>query len=206
MEKVAPYKNINDAMRSLDNGGRFYNLFTKAEDGLISQAELSKIGGIFNDKQKAVLFLEVSLSKLKRTEKEIIISKLDEKLRIAYVKYKAQNLLPSEVPEKGILSSNIILTGIPKLIDSKADFNGFIMIPIMVDKITMFSMIPLIDAYDVYELRDKKSSETFIIAHSKSSKKLPSEKMSIAGVLKKLEKNEKEKQKTFLEASYHSMQ
>jgi hypothetical protein len=95
------------------------------------------------------------------------------------------------------------LTGVPELIDSKSDFNGFIMIPIMTGKVTTFSLIPLIDRYDIYELRDEKTSETFIIAHSKSSKKLPNEKIVIAGVLKELEKNEKEIKKKFLEAIYY---
>ena len=202
MEIVKTYTEINDAILSLDNGGRFYNIRTKAEDGIISQSELGKLGGIFNDKQKMILFLELSLSELKQTEKEIIISKLDESLRVNYFKYKPQTLLPSEVNEKGILSSNMVLTGIPKLIESKSDFNGFIMIPVMVGKVMTFSLIPLIDNYDVYELRDEKSSETFIIAHSKSSEKLPNEKMTIAGVLKELEENEKGIKKKFLEVIY----
>jgi len=202
MQKIKPFTEVKDAILSLDNGGRFYNLFTKANDGIISQAELSKIGGLFNDKQKIILFLELSLSKLKTTEKEIILKKLDEKLKIDYLKYKPLNLLPSEVEEKGILSSNTILTGVPKLIDSKSDFNGFIMIPIMTGEVMTFSMIPIINNYDVYELRDEKSSETFIIAHSKSSEKLPNEKMVVAGVLKELEKDKDGKKKKFLEVIY----
>jgi len=202
MEIVKPYTEINRAITSFDNGGRFYNLLTKAEDGIISQAELGKLGGIFNDKQKMILFLELSISKLKQSEKEIIISKLDKSLKKDYLKYKPQNLLPSEVNEKGILPSNIILTGVPELIDSKSDFNGFIMIPITTGEVTTFSLIPLLDNYDVYELRDEITSEKFIIAHSKTSEKLPNEKMIIAGVLKELEKNEKGVKNFFLEAIY----
>lgn len=203
MEIVKPYSEINKAIASLDNGGRFYNLLTKAEDGIISQAELGKLGGIFNDKQKMILFLELSISRLKENEKEIIISKLDKSLKEDYLKYKPQNLLPSEVKNKGILSSNLIMTGVPKLIDSKADFNGFIMIPVMTGNVTTFTLIPLIDNYDVYELRDDKTSETFIIAHSKSFKKLLNEKIVVAGVLKELEKNEKDVKDIFLEANYY---
>jgi hypothetical protein len=73
MEIVKPYTEINKAVISLDNGGRFYNLLTKAKDGIINQAELGKSGGIFNDKQKMILFLELSISKLRHNEKEIII-------------------------------------------------------------------------------------------------------------------------------------
>lgn len=203
MEIVKPFTKINEAISSLDNGGRFYNVLTKAKDGIISQAELGKLGGIFNDKQNMILFLELSISKLKESEKETIISKLDESLKEAYLKYKPQHLLPSQVNEKGILASTIVLTGVPELIDSKTDFNGFIMIPIMTGKTMTFTLIPMIDTYDVYELRDEKTSETFIIAHSKSSEKLPNKKMVIAGVLKELEKDKQGIKKKFLEAIYY---
>ncbi len=203
MEIVKPFTEVNKAIQSLDNGGRFYNLFTKAEDGIISQAELGKLGGIFNDKQKMILFLELSISKLKQSEKEMIISKLDDNLKVNYLKYKPQNLIPSEVDEKGILSSNVILTGVPKLIDSKSDFMGFVMVPVVAGKVTVFSSIPIVDNYDVYELRDEKTSEIFIIAHSKSSKKLPNKKMVVAGVLKELKKDEKGTKDKFLEVIYH---
>lgn len=205
MKKIEPYKNINEAISNLDNGGRFYNVLTKAKDGIISKSELGKVGGIFNDKQKMILFFELSISKLNQTTKESIISKLESGLQTTYQKYKSQKLLPSEVNSKGIISSNAIITGIPKLIDSKSDFNGFIMIPIITDKVTTFMIIPIIDKYDVYELRDGESSESFLIAHSKGSEKLPNKKIKVAGVLKELKANKEEKRasKKFLEALYH---
>ena len=205
MKKIEPYKNINDAVKSLDNGGRFYNILTKAEDGIISQAELGKVGGIFNDKQQMALFLEMSILKLKDSEKEEVFSKLDSKLNQTLQKYKSQALLPSEANSKGIISSNAIITGIPKLIDSKSDFNGFIMFPIISGNVTTIMMIPLIDEYDVYELRDEESSEKFLIAHLKGSEKLPRKKIIIGGVLKVLNTSEMDnaEKKIFLEAIYH---
>jgi hypothetical protein len=205
MKKIKPYNDINEAISSLDNGGRFYNILTKADDGIINQSELGKVGGIFNDKQKMILFLELSISNLNETKKGEIISKLEDDLKTIYKKYKPQELLPSEANSKGILSSNAILTGIPKLTESKSDFKGFIMIPIMTGNVTTFTMIPIIEKYDVYELRDDESTETFLIAHSKGSEKLPSEKIKIAGVLKELKSNKEEKNasKKFLEAVYH---
>ena len=69
MKKIEPYRNINDAISNLDNGGRFYNILTKADDGIISKSELGKVGGIFNDKQQMILFLELSISKLDNGKK-----------------------------------------------------------------------------------------------------------------------------------------
>ncbi|TXD83819.1 hypothetical protein ESY86_07165 [Subsaximicrobium wynnwilliamsii] len=205
MKKISPYKQIDEALLALDNGGRFYNILTKSNDGIISQSELGKIGGLFNDKQKMILFLEMSMISFEDEEKEIILSKLDGDLKQTYLKYKSQKLLPSEANEKGILASNAILTGVPKLVDKKSDFNGFIMVPIMAGKAMIFVMIPIIDNYNIYELRDEKTSDTFIIAHSRNSEKLPNKKIIIAGLLKELksEKNEDSKTVKFLEANYY---
>ncbi len=122
MKKLIPYQNINTALKTLDNGGRFYNILTKAEDGIISQAELGKVGGLFSSKQQSILFLEMSISALSKKEKARVLSQLDDGLQNQYQKYKAQYLLPSEAKEKSIISSNAIITGIPKLMDSKTDF------------------------------------------------------------------------------------
>ncbi len=205
MKKIEPYKSINDAISNLDNGGRFYNLLTKADDGIISKSELGKVGGIFNDKQQMILFFELSISKLDDKKRNTIISKLEEDLQKIYIKYKPIELLPSEAHSKGIIASNAIITGIPRLTESKSDFIGFIMIPIIVGNITTFSMIPLIDLYDVYEIRDEVSDKIFLIAHSKGSNKLPEKRIKVAGVLKELksDKNEKKASKKFLEAVYH---
>jgi len=184
MKEIEPYRNINDAIQSLDNGG---------------------VGGLFNDKQQMVLFLEMSILKFSKVEKEKFISMLDNELNNSYLKYKSQQLLPSEANSKGIISSNAIITGIPKLIDSKSDFSGFIMFPIMAGNVMTFMMVPLFEKYDVYELKDEESSETFLIAHLKDSEKLPPKKFIFGGVLKELktEKNETEAKGKFLEALYY---
>jgi len=204
MKEILTYKNINEALESLDNGGRFYNFQTKANDGIINQAELGRVGGIFYSQQQMILFLEMSMLKLNQSEKNAVVSKLDENLTDTYYKFKSQELLPSEADSKGILASNAIITGIPKLINSKSDFGGFIMFPMIIGNVTSFMMIPIIDQYDVYELRDEATSETFIIAHLKESERLPNKKLILGGVLKELKSSEEEKvaKGKFLEALY----
>ena len=201
MKKIEPYKNINEATLSLDNGGRFYNVLTKSDDGIISSSELGKVAGLFIDKQKMVLFLDLAISNFDVNAKEKIVNSLDVSLRSTYEKYKSQEFLPSEAYDKGILSSNSIITGFPKKIDSKSDFNGVIIIPVGNSMIA----IPLIDKYDVYEIRDEVSDDTFLIAHARGSIVLPEKKIKVAGVLKELKsnKNEKKTSKKFLEALYY---
>lgn len=207
MKKITPYKTTRNALASLDNGGRFYNLITKADDGKISTAELSKAAGVFSGKQQMVLFLEMSLSTLPAESRKQILSSVSEDIKEAIYKYPTQHLLPSEAERKGILSRNAIVTGIPRRIDSTEKFTGFIMIPVMAGKVTTFMMIPIIEQYDIYELRDEKSSKEFLIAHSKSTNKLPEIRIKCAGVLKELKSEEKESSKVsiFLETIYYSI-
>lgn len=201
MKKIEPYKNINEATLSLDNGGRFYNVLTKSDDGIISTSELGKVAGLFIDKQKMVLFLDLAISNFDVNAKEKIVNSLDVSLRSTYEKYKSQEFLPSEAYDKGILSSNSIITGFPKKIDSKSDFNGVIVLPVG----KSFVVMPIIDKYDVYEIRDEVSDDTFLIAHARGSIMLPEKKIKVAGVLKELKanKNEKKASKRFLEALYY---
>ncbi len=205
MKKIKPFENMDAAIESLDNGGHFYNILTKADDGVISRSELGKVGGIFSDKQQIVLFLEMSLLAFRQADKELVLSKLDKSLSASYLKFKSQVLLPSEAKKDGIVSSNAIITGIPKLVDSQSDFVGFIMFPIMSGDVPTMMMVPMTDEYDVYELRDDESSDTFLIAHTKDEKKLPNEKIILGGVIKELqaEKEAGSPAGKFLEVIYY---
>jgi hypothetical protein len=204
MKKLISYENSHQVIQALDNGGRFYNIFTKAKDSIISQAEIGKVGGIFNDKQQMILFLEMSVFKLARSDKDDIIAKLDDNLRRTYQKYTAQALKPSEAEAQGIISSNAIITGVPKLIDSKSDFKGLIVLPVSSGNVTTFMMIPLIDQYDVYELRNEDTCDSFLVANTKSAKKLPHKEITLGGVLRELKTEEKEETRArFLEVVYY---
>ena len=205
MKRIEPYKNFNEAIQSLDNGGRFYNLLTKADDGIISKAELGKVGGVFNNIQKMILFLELAASRLNPKDRVAIIARLDSDLKNAYEKYQPQRLLASEANALGIVSCNAIVTGVPKHVKTSKQFNGFILIPVSTGKVTAFTVVPLIEKYDVYEIRDELSDSEFLIAHARGSRRLPEERLEIAGIIKELKasKTEEKGSKIFLEALYH---
>jgi hypothetical protein len=204
MKKIEAYANIEEAMLSLDNGGRYYNLLARANNKVITQAELGKVAGLFNDKQKMMLYLEMVLSNLSAGMKGILLAKLTPELRQSYDKFKPQYLKPSEAKENGVLGNGAIISGIPFLIDSKTKLSGFIMIPIMAGKTMTMMMIPIMDKYDVYEMKDDINGEQFFIAHARSENKLPKEKITIAGIIKELKADKKEDlpSEKFLEIVY----
>lgn len=204
MKKIESYLSIDEAVQSLDSRGEF--ILTKAENGVISKLELGKVGGDFNDNQQMILFLEMLILKLNDTDKKTVISKLDEELNRIYKKYKPQHLLISEANLNGIISSNVIIKGIPKVIPPKSDFKGFTKFPIYNDNLTTTMIIPLLYEYDVYELKDGEFSEIVTIASLKDSGMLPEKKITVGGVLKEFTRDEKEIKATakFLEIGYYS--
>jgi len=205
MKKVIPYKSEAEALEALDNGGRFYNVLTQANDGEITSAELSKVAGVFSSKQDMNLYLEMSLAQL--PNKARILSSLSIELRDAYQRYAPQYLTSSDAVKSYDFGSTAVISGIPKQIDSKSDFSGFIMVPLMTGNVTTFTMIPIIDQYDVYELRSEASNETFLLAHARSNTKLEEVETRLGGYLKELQKDDKgSEHQMLLELKYYTPQ
>lgn len=206
MTEVIPFNNILEARTSLDNGGRFYNLLTKAQDGQITSQELSKVAGLFSDQQKSILFLELSLLTLDTPAKRQVLNSFSDELKRAYEKHCPQQFSPSEAATKGKLSTTAIIKGVPKKIEARTEFNGFIMIPIMAGSVTTFSMIPIFDEYDVYQIYDQTQGGSFFLAHYPGAGQLPEKCIMASGILKELEIKEggQKKPQKFLEGLYYS--
>jgi hypothetical protein len=207
MQKIQPFKRTEDAVGALDNGGRFYNFGSKANDGEISTAEVAKVAGLFNSRQNTILHYAMSTALLDASETARLEAMFSDDLQSAFRQYQPQFLLPSEAHNKGKLSCSAILTGTAVKKSTQTEFKGFVMVPIMTGKVMVMSLIPMLDQYDVYELHDDGQSETFLIAHSRGSAVLPAGKIRIGGILKELKAKdnaEGEVPEKFLEALYYS--
>ena len=75
MREVQPYRTERGLLKALDNGGRFFNIFTKAGDDQITRAELAKAAGTFGSAPKAALFFERKLSKSHRDANQFVTPK-----------------------------------------------------------------------------------------------------------------------------------
>ena len=206
MRKITPYKNKKNALATLDNGVRFYNLLTQASDGEISSAELAKAAGVYSDRQQMILNLEMSICELDLASEEDIVRQLSSDLKLSYNKYKPAYYTPKQALEKAQPAQSTIVTGVPKYIESSSDFTGFIMVPVMTGSVMTMIMIPIIDKYDVYEIRSKATDQSFLIAHARGQRKLEPVKTRFGGIIKELKakKGEPQKHKIFLETLYYS--
>lgn len=69
MREVQPYRTERGLLKILDNGGRFFNIFTRAGDDQITRAELAKAAGTFGSAPKAALFFEMAYANATRFRK-----------------------------------------------------------------------------------------------------------------------------------------
>ncbi len=205
MKKIIPFKNVDEAIEALDNGGRFYNLFAKEDDGKISASEVGKLAGVFVDNQQLVLYFDIAAAHLSAVEKDLVVSKMTANMQKTYVKYTTDRSDISDSFHTIAVSRNVIVEGAPTLVDSKSELVGFIMVPIMVGKVMIFSLVPITEQYDVYELRGGVSTgNSFPVAHAAAKEKLQPKNMLIGGVMKELRSSKEEKIPTrkFLEILY----
>ncbi len=154
MRELKPYRSKQGLRKAIDNGGRFYNFFTHEDDHVVTRAELAKAAGVFSAGVNAFLFLEMAQQGLESNDRQSIIDLLDSDLRKDYRRNRPKILAPSEVERDGTAGNSVIVTGYPQFVEDRTQFSGFIMIPIMAGKVTTFTMIPIFDQFDVYEVFD----------------------------------------------------
>jgi len=204
MTKIEPFKSVDEALEALDNGGRFYNIFTKADDGKITAAELGKFGGIFGDKQKMILLLDLLISELSEEEKKDILNRLDEDLANDYHENRPQILLPSDAEEFSMASTAAIISGTPHNINAESAFVAYLMTPIMVGEVATFVPIVMTASHNIYELSDHQSDKKLVIAHEKKFDRLPEKRIKVAGIFRSylIEKEETDPSGKFFEVYY----
>lgn len=201
MERIIPFKSEAEAVASLDNGGRFYNVFTKAKDDIITPQEAGKVAGVFFEPQQTILFLELAMSVLNETEKSNLKAKFDARLTEAYNKFKPKEITVPSAHLQELIGTNVVIGGVPALTESTTKLSGFILVPAG----KAFTMIPIIESYDLYEIRNQQADELFIVAHKKGKEKLPQQYIRIGGVVKEVKTKKEENASTnrFLEISYY---
>lgn len=194
--------------QAIDNGGRFYNLFSQADDKIISRAELAKAAGVFSSGDTAFLFLEMAQQDLAHNERASVEQMLEPELRAKFRRRRPTTLTPSLVDAQGKAGSSVIVTGYPRFIENKTEFNGFIMIPISAGKVTTFTMVPIYDQFDLYELFDDKKMQkpSSVIAKSRGKRLEHAGPVRFGGVLRKLqvEKGKERLHAFYLEAVFYT--
>ncbi len=206
MKKIKPYKSLRGALQALDNGGRFYNLFTQAGDQVISSKELYKAAGVISDKTSAVLFFELALSQLADGDKRQVIARLAPQLKELRRDQKILSPAPGNFARSATEGQGILVAGYPRFLHDKSQFSGFIMIPISTGNTTTFMMIPIYEQFDLYEVFADApgKGDKLIVAAAKGKQQLSQTPTTFGGVAKKLsDKKDGDPKTLYMEAAYY---
>ena len=203
MRQLSPYRTVQGAKRALDNGGRFYNLFTRAGDNVVEGVELARAAGVYSSDAMAFLHFEMALMDLAPEEQEEVRALLAPGLRAELETKRPKVLLPSQVEWKGAAGFPAIVTGYPRFVEDKTELKGFI---IMVAPVIM--MVPIVDEFDVYEVFDTadQAYPRTLIATVRGSKRLDGSRTRFGGVFKDLEFEDKTSRQhgLYMEAAYYT--
>jgi hypothetical protein len=186
MKAIKPYLTFQEAIAAFDNGGHFYNLFCHAKDGVVSPAELGIAAGNAHSKQELILFLVMSLSKLDTRSKEKVLSRLDTELFEYYEKYRPVHMSLQQIKENGKPGISTTVVGYVKKISSNSELTGSIMVPVVVGTVTSFTMVPMENSYQMYELSSEYTDDIVMVAHPMEKETLPEGKLRIGGMLTSL--------------------
>ena len=155
MKTIQPYKTVAGALRALDNGGRFFNLFTSAGDDVVTSAELKKAAGVFSSDQSAYLFFAMALFDFDDGSRGEVEGRLDSGLRDGFGRLGPKVVAPAEFDTQRSLKSCIV-EGYPRRVADK-DVEGFMTMPIQVGQVTTMMMIPTSESYQVYEIYETRA-------------------------------------------------
>lgn len=204
MRQILPYRTVQGAIRALDNGGRFYNLLTRAGDDVIDSGELARAAGVYSSDARAFLYFEMALMALSEEQEEEVISLLTPDLKRRLEAKRARVLQPSVVESEGIAGNSTIVTGYPVYVENQTQFQGFMVLVVHPAVV----LIPIMDQFDVYEVYDtpERIEPRTVIATVRGSKRLDGTYSRFGGVLKELYFEDKtgKEHGLYLEAMYYT--
>ena len=203
MRQLSPYRTLQGAKRALDNGGRFYNLFTRAGDNVVEGVELARAAGVYSSDAMAFLHFEMALMDLPPEEQAEVRSLLARDLKEQFQARRPRVLQPSRVESEGVAGVAAVVTGYPSFVEDRARLQG-----VMVMSAPHIMMIPITDQLDLYEVYDapEQTAPRALVAAPRGGTKLSGSHTRLGGVFKELHFADKTQRYTglYLEAFYYT--
>ena len=204
MRELRPYKTLAGAKRSLDNGGRIYNLIARSGDEILDASELAKAAGVYSAGMKSFLYFEMALMDLSVEGRQEVVARLSPQTMEQYQVHYPHTLKPSTVESQGQAGKTVIVSGYPVFVEDRTQFTGYIVLVVPV-----IMLIPIYDQFDVYEVFDTPDLRTprTVIATTRGSKRLDGLHTRFGGMLKELYFEDKTSKNhgLFLETIYYTL-
>lgn len=176
MSEIKPYRDLDQAMEVLDNGGHFRNLLAEAGDEVIDAAELAKAAGVISCGSSAFLYLEMALAALSEQDRLAVLALLAPELKPQVEKERPERAALEEMRTLGA-GRSIIIEGTPVFTNAISEAAGYLKLPSGIG----YKEVPLINHYNTYRLAEGGGK---ILVASLQNLRLPKERLLLGGVLK----------------------
>lgn len=203
MKRVTPYRSFDAANRSLDNGGRLWNVFTQAGDRVITRAEISKAGG-GGGWANALLFFDLMTSRLSAGEREELLHRLAPKLRRRWRQQGPELVSPKRLDALDDVKRPYLVEGRARRVAEKSLTTGFIPITTMVGNVPITTQMPVTEMFAVFEVEGARGGLGRVLAR-KGSKLSDGARARFGGLLRKGQtgKEKGSKARNFLSARFY---
>ena len=189
MKRIHAYKTMAGALRALDNGGRLWNVFARAGDGVVTPSELARAAGTLSVNNDAILYFFLALARLDAESRRAIVSKLAEPLeRRLAGRYPKQLAV-----EPGAADALGVVEGYAVKLEASSGFDGqFHLLPDdppgstrLYEEAAARVLAPLMDFREVWRVYEQPSLQgrSFVVASIKVRHLVSSQRMAFGGVL-----------------------
>ncbi len=155
MDKIYPYETFEDAIADLDNGGKFYNLFSRRGDAKITRAELQTAAVVDGDDRTVFLFFAMALHDLSNERRTRIVSMLADDLREDLDHLRPEVSPPSRIPTHARPGRAYLIEGYgrPRIVESFS----IAVVPLSGSPIAIpvFETHTVVDVYDTPDYQGK---------------------------------------------------
>lgn len=168
------FADLPDAISSLDNGGRIYNVLSNAGDGVVTPGELARAAGEVSAGWRAALHFWLATLRLDDQDRDLLFERLDPKARRTVERYPPMVLGSSKVDRSKHLDRLALVSGCPRV---TAGFDGLGLFPSR----GAVSWQPITDHMDVWFV-----NRTVAAARNRVSMS-PDEPLTFAGILRPMD-------------------
>lgn len=202
MRKIKPYPTLHDAIRALDNGGRFYNLFTRPADDLIEPAELARAARTFSADAIAFLYFDIALMALTPNEQARLLSMFSPELAARYDASRPRHLAPAAAESVARPGQPVILSGHAVLVRDRTQLRNILV------KVGPATVTPISDQADLYEVFATSDSDPprALVAVPRRTPDLDRTVRTFGGILQEyiLDAKSQKKRGLYLQAAYYT--
>ncbi|MFC1707232.1 hypothetical protein ACFL59_10540 [Planctomycetota bacterium] len=167
MKEITPISSLAEFKQAFDNGGRFYNVFTKADDNILAASELAKAAGTYGADSTAILHFEFLRLLLPVNDRATVLEILDDRARSRREEHQPIACSPAKLHQTAKPGETAIIAGYAKPRTSRSESARHVLVKVKKGEVVQLKKMLVSDQFDLYELfetPDRKKMPAHVVA------------------------------------------